>query len=574
MGLLGSLLAKPNGERRSIENPAVPIDAIWEDHPYFDSLTGGESSESGVKVTITSGLGYPPVWRAVDLISTYVAKLPLHLYKRETDNGKRRAVEHPAYRLIRREPNEYMSAFHFIKTLVANMLWSGRGNGYGLIERNGAGDPVSLLWLDPGQVTPIRRNGELWYIYGDAQAKLRAEDVIHFKGLGYDGLVGYDVVTYMRQALGLGIGLRKFGSVFFRNHATPGVVLERPADAPPLSEQGERRIVERFDRMVTGLDAAHRTTVIQEGTKAYTLGVDAQKAQLKELREFEAREVAVMFGLPPHKLGDTTRTAYASLEQENQSLLDDCLDGILVNIEQELTRKLLREVEKERDSHYIEFLRDALVRADLKTTVETLVMEVNNGIRNLDEARAVRNLPALPDGLGQAFRIPSNIMEMGEDEPEPDPVPPQPMPQVVPDPDPIDPDDDQQDDSSRDAVRRSAIEGLVVDVVRRMHKRTCGQAERAAKKPAEWVAFCEGLIDDNRSVWIEAMTPAVAVLDAEYGMAANVGELADRYYCDAASRLLDLANCQADELPARVRAWIDGTLVNGPREFVRSIVKG
>lgn len=572
MGLLGSLLAKSSGaSRRSIENPGVPIDAIWEDHPYFDSLTGGNASESGVKVTVTSGLSYPPVWRAVDLISTYVAKLPIHLYEREDDGGKRRAVEHPAYRLIRREPNEYMTAFHFIKTLVANMLWSGRGNGYALIERDGAADPIDLLWLDPGQITPVRRNGELWYIYGDAQAKLRAENVIHFKGLGYDGLVGYDVVTYMRQALGLGIGLRKFGSVFFKNHATPGVVLERPADAPALSEQGERRIVERFDKMTQGLDAAHRTVVIQEGTKAYTIGVDAQKAQLKELREFEAREVAVMFGLPPHKLGDTTRTAYASLEQENQSLLDDCLDGILVNIEQELSRKLLREVEKDRDSHYIEFLRDALVRADLKTTVETLVMEVNNGIRNLDEARAVRNLPALPDGLGQTFRIPSNIMEMGDDEPEPEP---EPMPPIQPPVDPPEPVDGDDPDDDRTAKRRSAIEGLVVDVVRRMHRRTCGQAERAAKKPAEWVAFCEGLAAENRAVWVEAMTPAVAVLDAEYGLAESVGDLADRYYRDAAARLLDLADCQSDELPARVKAWTDGTLVSGPREFVRSLVKG
>lgn len=568
MGVISNII-----ERRSVENPQVPLDAIFEDHPYYDSLAGGDKTDSGVRVNVQTGLGYPPVWRAVDLISSYVAKLPLHIYERTEDGGKRRAKEHPAYGLIRRKPNEYLNAFHFIKTLVANSLFTGRGNGYAYIIRNGSGDPMELLWLDPGQVTPIRRNGKLWYIYGDGARKIHPSDVIHIRGLGFDGLVGYDVVAYMRQTLGLGIGLRKFGSVFFKNHATPGVVLERPAEAPGLSEEGERNLRQAFDKIVTGLDAAHRTVVLQEGTKAYTIGVDARKAQLKEMRELEARDVAVFFGLPPHKLGDTTRTAYASLEQENQSLLDDCLDGILVGIEQELSDKLLTEDQKKNDTHFVEFLRDALVRVDLKSTVEALAIEVNNGLANLDEARAIRNRPALPDGMGQKFRMPANIMELSSDEPEPEPEP-DPGPELdpgIPMDEPEPDDDGDIDGDTQERARREAINTMVAEVVRRMTKRVCAQAERAAKKPDTWLTFCEGLDEANRSVWIEAMGPAVGVLDAEHGLSSSLPDLAERYFRSASEALLSLSECQPDELVGRVKEWSEASLRYEPERFVMTM---
>jgi len=158
---------------------------------------GGTESTSGVRVNQKSALGYSPWWKGVSLISGDVAKLPLMVHKREGE-GKARATEHPAFRLLRRRPNPYMTAFVFLQTLTAHVVT--RGNGYAFIDRNESdATPLALLPLSPDDCYPLRENGRLWYAVkvGSEWVKEQPENVLHIKGLGYDGLVGYDVVQFV-----------------------------------------------------------------------------------------------------------------------------------------------------------------------------------------------------------------------------------------------------------------------------------------------------------------------------------------------------------------------------------------
>lgn len=670
MSVLAELFRGGAG-RRSIEHPSTPLSAM--DDEIWDAMTGGEKADSGVKVNHKTALTYSAFWRGVNLISTDVAKTPLLVYSELTPGDKRKDKTHPAYRLLRRRANRYMKAFDLKKTIVAHAL--ARGNGYAYIFRRGA-DPAELLLLDPAVTYPVRENGVLWYVtavnlvdgksgaaYTD-QRKLRPEDVLHVKGLGYDGLVGYDVITFAKQSLGLGLALRKYGSIFFKNGASINVVLEHPGQ---LEEEAAERLRKSWASMHEGLDNAHRTAILEEGMKAHALTVDARKAQLMEMREFEIREIANFLGVPPHKLGDTTRTAFASLEQENQAYLDEALDGWFCQIEEECTDKLLSTDQKESETHYCEFLREALKRVDYKTQVEGMVMELNNGLLSPDEGRAARNRPPYPQGLGRKFRIPGNINVIEEPQ-EADAgaaaaqgaaedlafkrevvkayiadgtisdvifnltaarellesvnLPTQPDYQepwlpVVAESGPLvsgdtitdpqgdvvggaiaeqksksqnvetskpgdgaaDPEDDPDAVDLEDPAAVRAAFGRIVRTAAtrartqrrqtigwadraareawgRMTVRIAHQAERAAKKPGEFVAWVEGLEAEHRQAVIDAVTMPERARASMRGQSVDPAAMATNYFGWLRRELLTVAECKAAELPAAVRAWV------------------
>ena len=554
---------------RSLENPTSSLSdpEDW----VFDTFSGGARSTSGIRITHKTALTYAAVWRGINLISRDVAKIPLVVYRRLPEGGKERDRKHPAFRLLRRKPNSEMKAFDLKQILMAHALL--QGNGYAYIFRRQDGTPESLIPLDPIETFPIRENGKLWYltrvsipIAGPAPAsgaaplpgketgerrKLRPEDVLHIKGLGYDGLVGYDVITIARETLGLGLAIRKYGSVFFKNHAIPGVILEHPLAIKP---EAQANILKGWRRLVTGLDRAHSTMVLAEGMKAHVLAIDARKAQLKEMREFELREVANILGVPPHKLGDPTRTAFASLEQENQSYLNEALDGWLSQWEEECTDKLLTEQQKREDTHFCEFIREALVRADLATRTQSWNSRVLAGWVTRDEARDAENMNPLPDGIGKITMRPANmVLEDGEDE---EPLPPA---QPVPPPSPSDDNsDDEDDDKDRSAQLLAAHREMVESIARRFHKRIAFQAVRAAGKPDRFVTWIdEKMVPGHRDALVDGLRPVVACLEAT-GVSIGpdgVERVVDDYLASVRESLLTAAECKPRELVERVRDW-------------------
>lgn len=401
MGVLDFLATTPNSTGFSLTNPTA-----------WDWLLGGRKSTSGVMVNRDTSLGYPAVWRAVNLISRDVAKLPLVTYERMQDDGKRRATEHPAYKLLKVRPNSEMTAFTFKMTLTAHALLN-RG-GYAWIERNGAGDPIELIPLDPDATYPIRVNGQMIFVTTDTDGRMRRllpENVLHIKGLGFDGLCGYSITEKLNESLGLGLALQRYGSVFFKNNGRPGTIIELP------NHLKDAEAINRFKRAwadsMEGVDNAHKVKLLEDGAKVSAVQVKNEEAQFLQSREFEIRQIANIFGCPPHKLGDSSRVAYNSLEQENQSYLDDCLDPWLVNWEEECETKLLRSREVDTETHLCEFLRQALVRADLNARFSAYAVAIDKGIMSPNEARIRENLN--PYDGGDEF---ASMME-----PEPAPMP-------------------------------------------------------------------------------------------------------------------------------------------------------
>lgn len=488
---------------RGIENPNVPLSSskAWE---YLVS----SPSSSGMPVNHNSILGSAGVWRAVNLISSSVARLPCHVYRRQNDGGRLRAKNHPASYLLNKKPAENLTPFILFQTLMSHALI--HGNGYAYVYRDNDASPSSLLILDPQQTYPVRENGNLLYVtrIGAEDRKLLPENVIHFKGLGYDGLAGYPVIDILKDTFGHGLSLLKYGNVYFKNNASPNVVIELPSFFK--DEEAIERFRKSWGNIHTGLDNAHKVAILENGAKLSKFTINNEEAQWLASREFDLKALANVFGLPPHKLGANISTSYGSLEQENRSFLNDSLGGWLAMIEQELESKLLTEQEKRSDSHFVEFLRAAIERADLLTETNALVLQVNNGLLSLDEARQILNRPLLPDGLGEAHRIPLNLGELGK-EPE---QPLQQQPQQEP----------PQSQERLSSLTESVLERLAIRV-----------AKDVASKGTK------GLVERHRSVIEESL-----------GAFPNASIFADEWLAELSTELEAVLPEQAQEVFSRV----------------------
>lgn len=544
-GLLRSLFARA----LSLERPSTSLAA------YMDDMdVGGADADTGERIDRKAALKYAPVWRAVNLISGDVAKLPLDIYRRDGDDARTRATMHPAYPLLRWSPHPEINAFTFRQTLQAHALLA--GNGYAYIERDGAARPLYLLPLCPDDVTVVREAGTLWYIYqsrttGESR-KLRPDQVFHLRGLGYDGLQGYSVITYAANTFGLGIGTRKYGARFFKNAARPSVVLEHPNR---MSEEAAARLRDSWNKLHAGLDNAHKTAVLEEGLKAHPLSISARDAQLLDTMGFAIRDVAAWFGIPPHKLGDTTRTSYSSLEQENQAYLDQALDHWLVTWEYEARDKMLTEAEKRTGEVYPEFNRNALVRADLVTRSNAY----RNGLAGapwmtLNEVRRAENLPPLGPEY-DTVKLPANNFG-----PAPE-APPAAAPARAADPAAVqlaaavaDAAEAQRATEAQAAALRPRLEVLLADAERRLRTKVANECRRAAKDAARLATWLGEFRAANAAAAHQMLAPAAAALSAVDGQDPALIEGAT---CERVYRAVQSAVAAGASSPAALAAELD-----------------
>lgn len=384
----------------SIEDPTTPLgDVMW-------GGTGPQmESKAGVPISRQAALKLSAFWRGVNLRSDYIGRLPLEI-KRATAKGKELDTAHPAFSLLMYQPNSEQNAFTLKKTAESHQIVA--GNGYIYIRRKGSGDPLELLNLDPENTWPIRENTRLWYVtridMGENRyewRKMPPEDVIHIKGLGWDGLCGYPFLRVARETLGLGLAANEYASRFFRNNAEPRVVITMPGT---MSQDAQEQFVKQWNAMHQGLDQSHRTAIITHGGDVKPFSVSAKDSQLLDQRKFTLIEIANMLGMPPHKVGASDRIAYNSLEQENQAFADDTLEPRMIEWEQELRNKLLTEKQKAGNTHIIRFDRNELVRADLAARAAYLDKAINKWM-TIDEGRMSEGLNPLPGLDGDALMI-------------------------------------------------------------------------------------------------------------------------------------------------------------------------
>ena len=389
---------------RLFPSRASPKNSFWSS-PY--SFFFGISS-SGKSVNEKTALQTTAVYACVRILAETIASLPLHTYRYST-GGKEKAMNHPLYYLLHSEPNPEMTSFVFRETLMGHLLlW---GNAYAQIIRDGRGRVVGLYPLLPNKMLVNRNDqGILYYQYEkDGQTfLLRNYEVLHIPGLGFDGLIGYSPIAMAKNAIGMALATEEYGAKFFANGASPGGVLEHPGVV-----KDPARIRESWNSVYQGSGNAHRVAVLEEGMKFQSIGIPPEQAQFLETRKFQINEIARIFRIPPHMIGDLEKSSFSNIEQQSLEFVMYTLDPWVVRWEQAIQRALFSETEKRQ--YFAKFNVDGLLRGDYQSRMNGYAVGRQNGWLSSNDIRELENLNRIPAELGgDLYLINGNMTKLAD----------------------------------------------------------------------------------------------------------------------------------------------------------------
>ena len=358
---------------------------------------------SGKPVNERTAMQTTAVYACVRILAEAVASLPLHVYEYQDDGGKKLVHDHPLYYLLHDEPNPEMTSFVFRETLMSHLLiW---GNAYAQIIRDGAGRVLGLYPLLPDKMEVQRDDkGNIYYVYSRnsdenptfkeyGNIKLKAEDVLHIPGLGFDGLIGYSPIAMAKNAVGMTLACEEYGASFFANGANPGGVLEHPGVLKDPS-----KVRESWNSVYRGVNNAHKIAVLEDGMKYQQIGIPPEEAQFLETRKFQINEIARLYRIPPHMVGDLDKSSFSNIEQQSLEFVKYTLDPWVIRWEQSLQRSLLLPGEK--GKYFIKLNVDGLLRGDYQSRMNGYAVGRQNGWFSANDIREMENMNPIPDEEG------------------------------------------------------------------------------------------------------------------------------------------------------------------------------
>lgn len=378
------------------------------------SLLFGRTT-SGKTVNERTALQTTAVYACVRILSETIASLPLHVYQ-YTEGGKAKDTEHVLYTLLHDEPNPDMTSFVFRETLMSHLLiW---GNAYSQILRDRSGQVIGLYPLLPDQMSVHRsEKGKLFYVYNrdeednpNFQEKgsivLSQEEVLHIPGLGFDGLIGYSPIALAKNAVGMTLACEEYGASFFGNGANPGGVLEHPGIL-----KDPAKVRDSWNAVYQGTRNAHKVAVLEEGMSYKQIGIPPEEAQFLETRKFQINEIARLFRIPPHMVGDLEKSSFSNIEQQSLEFVKYTLDPWVVRFEQALKKSLL--LPEEKKTHFIKFNVDGLLRGDYQSRMNGYAIGRQNGWLSTNDIRELEELnPIPPEEGGDLYLINGNMTKL------------------------------------------------------------------------------------------------------------------------------------------------------------------
>ena len=372
-------------------------------------------SSSGKAVTERSAMQMTAVYSCVRILSEAVAGLPLHFYRYTDDGGKEKAIDHPLYSLLHDEPNPEMTSFIFRETLMTHLLlW---GNAYAQIIRNGKNEVVALYPLMPNKMEVSRdKSGQLYYTYVTQPEEahtmkgntvyLTPSEVLHIPGLGFDGLVGYSPIAMAKNAIGMAVACEEYGAKFFANGAAPGGVLEHPGTI-----KDPQRVRESWQSTFGGSGNSNKVAVLEEGMKYTPIGISPEQAQFLETRKFQINEIARIFRVPPHMVGDLEKSSFSNIEQQSLEFVKYTLDPWIVRWEQSIRRALLTPEEKQK--YFVKFNLEGLLRGDYQSRMNGYAIGRQNGWMSANDIRELENQDRIPaEEGGDLYLVNGNMMPL------------------------------------------------------------------------------------------------------------------------------------------------------------------
>lgn len=396
-----SLFAAP--ERKS-----VGLDSL------ADLLGAGSATAAGIAVGPEAAMRCSPAFACVRAIAETVQQVPCHVFRRLPDGGRERVTDHPAAKVLR-NPSDFMTAAEF--KLLVGMHIAAHGNFFAWIGRDGAGNPIEMIPLDPRRVSVKADELTMAPVYrvtagNGAQQNYSRADLLHVRGPGLDIYRGDSPVALAREAIGLHLTIENHCASTFGSGAKPSGVMKIKGKK---SEEALRRFRAMFEQFYHG-NSGRKTMILDDDMDFAQVQLSSVDTQTLETRRFQVAEISRFWRVPLSMLNDLERVQHSNAEALGQQFLTFCMLPIFRSITDSLALSLLRA--DERDEFYFEFLVDDLARADLAARMTSYATAVSHGILSPDECRQLDSRPPVPDGSGAVFTRPVNVAPVATTAPE------------------------------------------------------------------------------------------------------------------------------------------------------------
>jgi HK97 family phage portal protein len=367
----------------------------------WDDFWGNQTDK--VKLNHSTVLTYSAVWRAVQLVSGYIASLPFSVYLEDSNSNHIVQYSHPLQNLLHRAPSNLYTSFTFRERLMQYLLlW---GDGIALILRDNFYQVRGFKLYHPREVVVVEKGEELWYHFPDIKNVVPATNVIHIPAFG-DGIRGLDPITVARESLRGGLIYQFTGNKWFENGHMNDRYVQYPGQMTP---EKYKAYAESLNKAYQGMKNAGKIPILENGAEMKAIGMKPENMEFLNSKKFHISEVARWFGVPPHKLADLERSTNNNIEHQAIEMVTDTVQFWTIRIEQEFNRKVFTNEEMNK-GYYVKLNLNGLLRGDIKTRSE--YYKAATGGRpwmTPDEVRLLEDMNALGNDADKLID-PANII--------------------------------------------------------------------------------------------------------------------------------------------------------------------
>lgn len=389
-----------------IETRAADSDLKSPSDWLINALLGQVQSKTGIIVTPMKLMGIATVFACLRIHMETMASMPCILQKGDGKDGYIEARDHRLYHVMRRAPNNEMTAYDFIAAMQGNL--AGRQNAYAEILRDIDGDPIGLYPTDPSYWSVYRdsRTYKLVYEFQNGE-RFSSKDIFHLRGVTRIGLIGADLSSTLQEVFALALALQENAASFFGNGSRPGAILEHPA---VMSEPAQERLKKQIVEQTSGANA-NSLLMLEEGLKFAKSRSENKDSQFQEAREYQDLQICRIYRVPPHKVGIMSGQPRANIEEENLAFVADVARPQCVNWEQQLDMKLLT-IEEAEQGFGFHFDMEALLRGNISARYEAYAAGRQWGWLSVNNVRKKEGLnPVGPEG--DILLQPANMVPLG-----------------------------------------------------------------------------------------------------------------------------------------------------------------
>lgn len=362
-------------------------------------------TDAGESITSANALQITTVYSCIRVLAESIGMLPCSMMV-ETNKGKEKAINHPAHRLFNVSPNDYQTAQEWKELCVAHLML--RGNHYSYINRVN-GEAVELLPLSPDAVLPSLTNDyqveyTVTFKNGDV-AVLNSADILHIKLFSIDGVCGLSPVSQARNALGLAKATEKHGSRLFKNGAKPFGVLKAAGNLTDEQFEGLKAQIDGYSG-----EGAFKPLILEGGLDWTQVSISPEDSQFLETRKYQRSEIAGLFRVPPHMVGDLEKATFSNIEHQGLEFVRNSLMPVITRIESRVGLSIIKQSDQAR--YFLKFNVNALLRGDMKSRAEFYTKMLQNGAMSPNEIREKEDMN--PREGGDIYLTPLNMAVNGK----------------------------------------------------------------------------------------------------------------------------------------------------------------